>query len=105
MTTPLSAFVAMPASQAAVFDGLCERLEMLERRVRFDEHSREIWDVADVASYLKCTPEHARRWVMADPRFPKPIDLFSRTNGGKGNSRNRYVAGEVIAYCLRHRKR
>lgn len=68
-------------------------------------NSLEIWDCQQIAEYFKVTPEHARRWIVVDPRFPKPIDLFSRTGKGKGNAKNRYVSGEVVQYALKFRKK
>ena len=46
--------------------------------------------------------EHTAKNIVASPHFPAPIDIKGRT-GWK--SKNLYVSGEVVAFCLRWKKK
>lgn len=88
-------------SNEQVFAKLCE-VEALLRERPLNENSRELWTVQQVADYFQCTYDHASRCIVSDPRFPAAVDIKGRT-GGK--SKNLYVSGEVVQFCLRQKKK
>lgn len=92
---------AAAVSNEALFAKLCE-VEALLKAQSLNEHSKELWSIADVANYFKCSYDHAARCIVTDTRFPAPIDIKGRT-GNK--SKNYYIAGEVIRFCLQQRKK
>lgn len=85
-------------SNEQLFAKLCE----VQHQLALNENSRELWTTKEVAEYFKVTTSHASRFIMVDPRFPAPIDIPSRTGG---NSKNLYIAGEVVQYAMKYRKR
>lgn len=88
-------------SNEQVFAKLCE-LEALLKERPLNEDSRELWTLKQVADYFHCTPEHASRCIVKDPRFPAAVDVLGRTGG---ESRNLYISGEVVKFCLRQKKK
>lgn len=84
---------------------LMEKLTALETMLQkpvINEHSRELWTIDDVAAYFGFSMDHTRRNVIASPYFPAAVAISGRT-GGK--SKDLYVSGEVVAFCLKHKKR
>ncbi|MGX2974670.1 hypothetical protein [Ursidibacter arcticus] len=79
-----------------VFAKLCE-VEKLLKCKGVNEHSRELWDLEDVANYFGYTKEHTCRSVTASPHFPKPIAV----QGLRGRGAKKWVSGEVVQFCLR----
>ncbi len=88
-------------SNEQLFAKLCA-VETLLKAQQLSEHSRELWGNQQIADYFKVSTEHARRWIVVDPRFPAPVDTLSRTGG---NSKNLYVSGEVVQFALKYRKK
>lgn len=88
-------------TNAQILEELRE-LKALLARHEINEHSRELWDVQKVADYFGFTYDHTFRNIVTSPHFPAPIDIQGRT-GGK--SKNLYVSGEVVSFCLRWKKR
>lgn len=83
-----------------VFAKLCA-VEALLKEQQYRENSKALWDVAQIADYFHFTEDHVRRVLLPDPRFPAPVDIQGRTGN---RSKNLYIAGEVVRFCLRWRK-
>ncbi|AXP61871.1 hypothetical protein CH625_002720 [Haemophilus influenzae] len=77
-------------------------IEALLQKPIINEHSRELWTIDDVAKYFGFSMDHTRRNVIASPFFPAAVAISGRT-GGK--SKDLYVSGEVVSFCLKHKKR
>lgn len=88
-------------SNEQVFAKLCEVEALLREQKQPNEDSRELWNRAQVASYFGMSEDHTARCVLTHPRFPAPVDIKGRT-GGK--SKDLYIAGEVVRFCLQNRK-
>ncbi|MCT8824716.1 hypothetical protein Q7506_05670 [Glaesserella parasuis] len=93
--------IVQAVSNEQVFAKLCE-VEALLRERPLNENSRELWTVQQVADYFQCTYDHASRCIVSDPRFPAAVDIQGRT-GGK--SKNLYISGEVVQFCLKQKKK
>ncbi|HHW7518426.1 TPA: hypothetical protein ACU18R_000081 [Mannheimia haemolytica] len=89
--------VAQAVTNEQVFAKLCE-VERLLKTKGVNEHSRELWDLGDVAAYFGYTKEHTSRSVVSSPHFPKPIALDGLR--GKGRGAKKWVSGEVVKFCL-----
>lgn len=59
----------------------------------------ELWDVATIATFLKCKPATVRDQITCQVGFPKAIRV--KTTGGTGHPR--YNAKEVIRWVYSHR--
>lgn len=80
-----------------VFAKLCE-VERLLKTKGVNEHSRELWDLGDVATYFGYTEEHTSRSITSSNHFPRPIAV----KGLRGKTgRKKWVSGEVVQFCLR----
>lgn len=101
MTTNVQQETIQAVSNEQVFAKLCD-LEALLKARTLNEDSRELWTLKQVAAYFHCTPEHASRCIVSDPRFPAAVDVLGRTGG---ESRNLYISGEVVKFCLRQKKK
>ncbi|MDH2998073.1 hypothetical protein A1D22_09315 [Pasteurellaceae bacterium LFhippo2] len=93
--------VVQAVSNEQVFAKLCE-VEQLLKAQQINENSRELWTIQQVAEYFQCTPEHTYRSIVTSPHFPPAVDIEGRT--GK-RSKNLYVSGEVVEFCLRRKKK
>ena len=61
----------------------------------------ELWDIKDIAGYLKLSIDHTRKRVVANPSFPGKIALPSAGNGRKGKH-DLWVAVKVKNWVLQH---
>ena len=84
-----------------VMEKLASIEDLLQKPV-INEHSRELWTIDDVGKYFGFSMDHTRRNVIASPFFPAAGAISGRT-GGK--SKDLYVSGEVVSFCLKHKKR
>ncbi|MBF4101874.1 hypothetical protein INT82_10245 [Mannheimia haemolytica] len=62
-------------------------------KTKANEHSRELWDLGDVAAYFGYTKEHTSRSVVSSPHFPR-TDVLDGLRG-KGRGAKKWVSGEV----------
>lgn len=86
---------------ADIFAKLCEVEALLRERKQPSEDSRELWDREQVAKYFGLSEDHTAKCVITHPRFPAPVDIKGRTGG---RSKNLYISGEVVRFCLQNRK-
>lgn len=86
---------------ADIFAKLCEVEALLRERKQPSEDSRELWDREQVAKYFGLNEDHTAKCVITHPRFPAPVDIKGRTGG---RSKDLYISGEVVRFCLQNRK-
>lgn len=86
---------------ADIFAKLCEEEALLREQKQPSEDSRELWDREQVAKYFGLSEDHTAKCVITHPRFPAPVDIKGRTGG---RSKDLYISGEVVRFCLQNRK-
>lgn len=86
---------------ADIFAKLCEVEALLREQKQPSEDSRELWDREQVAKYFGLSEDHTAKCVITHPRFPAPVDIKGRTGG---RSKDLYISGEVVRFCLQNRK-
>lgn len=84
-----------------IFAKLCEVEALLREQKQPSEDSRELWDREQVAKYFGLSEDHTAKCVITHPRFSAPVDIKGRTGG---RSKDLYIAGEVVRFCLQNRK-
>ena len=85
-----------------LFEKLSEVEALLLNKSKFEQGSIELVSAHEIADYLGYSYEHAKRAVMADPRFPPAVEFMGRT-GGK--TANRWIAGDEVQFVIAMRRR
>lgn len=62
-----------------------------------------LWDIADIANYLRKSPQVVRERIACLPSFPKPIRTPSLREGKIARGHPTYKAIEVIRWNEGHR--
>ncbi len=71
--------------------GILDELQKLNRT------SQDVWDMSDIASYMKFDEDHIRRRVITIPGFPFPAQLPTSEKGGH----KRWFATEIKEWFKR----
>ncbi len=78
---------------------------LLQQKETLTEDSKMLWTVADIAAYFKLSERHIRGAVIADPLFPRPVEIPSQRDIRKRSSSLRWIAGDVVRYAERKKAR
>lgn len=94
-------------SNQALFEKLqtVEALLLQQQKSALNDESKELWTVADIAAYFKLSERHIRGAVIADPLFPRPVEIPSQRDIRKRSSSLRWIAGDVVRYAERKKAR
>lgn len=79
-------------------------LETLLSRQAISENSKELWSLDEVAEYFGYSKRHIQA-IMADPYFPKPVQVPSQRNIKQPTNNVRYFVGDIVRYAQRRQRR
>lgn len=82
-----------------VFQKICEVQKALDK----PKVEKGLWEIQDVANYCGFSYTHTYKNIVADPRFPPPVDIQS-TEGSK-KSKSLFLREEVIRFFEKHKKK
>lgn len=69
--------------------------------IRSANKDSRLWDVHDIADYLKYSTKTVQNRIINIQGFPQPINLPTTDNGGY----DRWEPAEIKAWAKRHKKR
>lgn len=74
------------------------------RAIAIKSHPDALWDTADVAAYLCCSPHQLLNRFRPMTGFPKAIRLPSLNAGETSRGNPRWKAREIIEWASQHQE-
>lgn len=75
-----------------------------DRLSRANENSKMLWALKDIAEFTGFTVRHVQTWI-SDVHFPSAVEMPSQRDHRKPTNKPRWVAGEVIRYINRFKRK